>query len=123
VQYPGADFVGYRDGFFGPEQDQEVVASIREKKPHLLFVARSADNQDMWIHQHRGQLDIPLMMGVGGSIDVVSGKAKRAPRLFQKLRLEWFYRLAKEPFRYKRMLALPKFVWKVLRGHEKSNVL
>jgi N-acetylglucosaminyldiphosphoundecaprenol N-acetyl-beta-D-mannosaminyltransferase len=60
------------------------------------------------------------MMGVGGSFDVLAGKLKRAPVFFQKLRLEWFYRLLQEPWRYKRMLTLPKFAVKVIR--EKENV-
>ena len=61
------------------------------------------------------------MMGVGGSFDVISGKTKRAPKLFQKLRLEWFYRLLREPTRAERMLALPKFALKVMR--DKENVI
>ncbi|MNI90232.1 putative N-acetylmannosaminyltransferase [compost metagenome] len=60
------------------------------------------------------------MMGVGGSFDVISGKTKRAPKLFQKLRLEWFYRLLREPSRAGRMLALPKFALKVIT--DKENV-
>ncbi|MGE7051886.1 WecB/TagA/CpsF family glycosyltransferase, partial [Paenibacillus glucanolyticus] len=78
------------------------------------------DNQEPWIAQHKQALHVPVIMGVGGSFDIISGKLKRAPKVFQKLRLEWFYRLLKEPTRYKRMLALPKFVVKVLR--EKENV-
>jgi N-acetylglucosaminyldiphosphoundecaprenol N-acetyl-beta-D-mannosaminyltransferase len=58
------------------------------------------------------------MMGVGGSFDVLSGRLKRAPLLFRKLRLEWFYRLLQEPSRYKRMLVLPKFALKVIREKE-----
>ncbi|MNC21691.1 putative N-acetylmannosaminyltransferase [compost metagenome] len=59
------------------------------------------------------------MMGVGGSFDVISGKSKRAPKVFQKMRIEWLYRLLKEPTRYKRMLALPKFALKVVREKDK----
>jgi len=123
AKFPGARFVGYRDGYFTEAEDVEVIADIRALQPDLLFVARSADNQDVWIHRYRRELQVPLMMGIGGSIDVISGRVKRAPVLFQKLRLEWFYRLMKEPFRAKRMLALPKFVVKVLRGHENPNNL
>lgn len=119
-QYPAVNIVGVRDGYFGPDQDEEVVAQIRAANPDILFVARGADTQEPWIARYRHQLGVPLMMGVGGSFDVISGKMKRAPKLFQKLRLEWFYRLLKEPSRFKRMLALPKFAWKVIR--EKENV-
>ncbi len=120
LQYPQVKIVGYRNGFFGPEQDEEVVEEIRNAAPDLLFVARGADTQEPWIVKYKQKLGVPLIMGVGGSFDVVSGKLKRAPMIFQKLRMEWFYRLAQEPKRYKRMLVLPKFVVKVLR--DKENV-
>ncbi|WP_082360986.1 WecB/TagA/CpsF family glycosyltransferase [Bacillus sp. FJAT-28004] len=120
LQYPQVKIVGYRNGFFGPDQDEEVVEEIRAAAPDLLFVARGADTQEPWIVKYKHKLGVPLIMGVGGSFDVVSGKLKRAPDIFQKLRLEWFYRLLQEPKRYKRMLVLPKFVVKVVR--DKENV-
>lgn len=119
-QYPAIRIVGYRDGYFGPAEDDQVIASIREVAPDLLFVARGADTQEPWIHKHKDALQVPVTMGVGGSFDVISGKTKRAPMLFQKLRLEWFYRLLREPSRAGRMLALPKFAVKVMR--DKENV-
>ncbi|AWB46257.1 glycosyltransferase [Paenibacillus sp. CAA11] len=117
--YPGTEIVGYRDGFFGPTEDAEVIKTIVEAKPHLLFVARGADTQEPWIGRYKEQLGVPVMMGVGGSFDIISGKSKRAPKFMQRMRLEWFYRLVKEPTRIRRMLALPKFVVKVTR--EKEN--
>lgn len=119
-QYPAIALVGFRDGFFKADQDEEVVAHIREAKPHLLFVARGADTQDPWIDRYKAELGVPVMMGVGGSLDIMAGRAKRAPKLFIRLRLEWFYRLLREPSRYRRMLALPQFAFKVIR--EKENV-
>lgn len=119
--YPHTAIVGYRDGFFGPDQDAEIISEIRRLSPDLLFVARGADTQEPWIGTYKQELGVPIIMGVGGSFDVISGKTKRAPKLFQKLRLEWFYRLLKEPTRYKRMLALPKFALKVLK--DKENVV
>lgn len=119
-QYPAIRIVGYRDGFFGSDEDDQVVAAIREAAPDLLFVARGADTQEPWINKFKETLQVPVMMGVGGSFDVISGKTKRAPKLFQKLRLEWFYRLLREPSRAGRMLALPKFALKVIT--DKENV-
>ncbi|MCZ1264113.1 WecB/TagA/CpsF family glycosyltransferase [Paenibacillus tundrae] len=119
-QYPAIRIVGYRDGYFGPAEDEQVVASIHEAAPDLLFVARGADTQEPWIHKYKDALQVPVTMGVGGSFDVISGKSKRAPKVFQKLRLEWFYRLLREPSRAGRMLALPKFAVKVMR--DKENV-
>lgn len=120
MQYPGTEIVGYRDGYFGPEQDDEVIEGIRRTSPDLLFVARGADTQEPWIAKHKQRLAVPVMMGVGGSFDVISGRTKRAPKVFQKLRLEWLYRLIKEPTRFRRMLALPKFAVRVLR--ERGNL-
>lgn len=118
--HPKLIMAGVRDGYFGADQDQEVIAGIRSANPDLLFVGRSADKQEPWIAQYKEALGVPVIMGVGGSFDVISGKLKRAPKLFRQLRLEWFYRLLQEPYRYKRMLVLPKFAMKVIR--EKENV-
>lgn len=120
-QYPGIHVAGYRDGFFSSEEDPEVVRQIQEVSPHLLFVARSLELQEGWIAKHRQELNARCMMGVGGSFDVIAGKVKRAPVLFQKLRLEWFYRLLKQPTRFKRMLVLPRFVMRVQREKRKRD--
>jgi N-acetylglucosaminyldiphosphoundecaprenol N-acetyl-beta-D-mannosaminyltransferase len=118
-QYPEVRFVGYRDGYFTDIDDGAVVAAIREAKPDLLFVGRSLTAQEPWLAKYQEALQVPVMMGVGGSFDVVAGKLKRAPALFRKLRLEWFYRLLQEPTRYKRMLVLPRFALKVMRDGAK----
>ena len=120
ARYPRLHIVGWRDGYFDASQDEEVIRAIREAEPDLLFVGRSQDKQEPWIYRYREVLNVPVMMGVGGSFDVISGRLKRAPALFQKLRLEWLYRLLQEPWRYKRMLDLPRFVWKIIR--DKKNV-
>jgi N-acetylglucosaminyldiphosphoundecaprenol N-acetyl-beta-D-mannosaminyltransferase len=119
VMYPGIQMVGYRNGFFKEEQDAEVIGEIVQAAPDLLLVGRSSATQEPWIAKYKHQLQVPVMMGVGGSFDVLAGKLKRAPILFQKLRLEWFYRLLQEPWRYKMMLTLPKFAVKVIREKEK----
>lgn len=118
--YPKVSLVGVRDGYFGDAEDAQVIQAIKDAAPDILLVGRAAANQEPWIGKYKEQLNIPVMMGVGGSFDVLSGKLKRAPVFFQKLRLEWFYRLLQEPWRYKRMLLLPKFAVKVMR--DKENV-
>ncbi|MFC3747542.1 WecB/TagA/CpsF family glycosyltransferase [Paenibacillus sp. GCM10012306] len=118
-KFPGIVIVGYRDGFFGLAEDDGVIADIVEAAPDMLFVARGADSQEPWIAKYKSRLAVPIMMGVGGSFDVISGKSRRAPVAFQKMRIEWLYRLLKEPTRYKRMLALPKFAIKVVREKDK----
>jgi len=118
--YPGIRIVGWRDGFFKSEQDGEVVDEIVAAAPDLLFVANSLDRQEPWIDRYKSRLNVPVMMGVGGSFDIVAGRLKRAPLFFQRMRLEWFYRLLQEPKRFKRMLALPKFVMRVIRDKKKA---
>lgn len=121
VRFPGATFYAHH-GFFGSEQDEQVITAVRTANPHLLFVARSADLQDPWIHKYKHALQVPVMMGVGGCFDIIAGKLKRAPLIWQRLRLEWLYRLLQEPFRYKRMLVLPKFVLKVIRDRNNGKL-
>lgn len=115
-QYPKVRIVGVRNGYFGAAENAEVIESIRQAQPDLLFVARDAKTQEPWIARHKHELGASVIMGVGGSFDVISGKTKRAPIFMQKLRLEWFYRLAKEPSRLPRMMALPQFMRKVKKA-------
>jgi N-acetylglucosaminyldiphosphoundecaprenol N-acetyl-beta-D-mannosaminyltransferase len=112
--YPGVVIAGYHNGYFGAAEDASVVRDIAQAQPDILFVARSVDTQEPWIYEHKSALAVPVMMGVGGSFDVVAGVVQRAPQLFQRLRLEWLFRLLKQPSRLPRMLDLPRFVWKVL---------
>ena len=118
-QFPGVRFVGCRNGFFKDSEDEEVVAAIREANPDMLFVARATMNQEPWIEKHQAQLGVPVVMGVGGSFDVVSGKLKRAPAIFRKAGMEWLYRLLQEPSRFRRMLVLPRFALKVIKDGDK----
>lgn len=121
LQYPLLNIVGYRDGYFGEDQDREVIAQIREARPDLLFVGRSMSTQEPWIHRYKKDLAVPVMMGVGGSFDVIAGKVDRAPAWMQRAGLEWLYRLSREPSRWRRMLALPKFVLTVIRHRRDVN--
>jgi N-acetylglucosaminyldiphosphoundecaprenol N-acetyl-beta-D-mannosaminyltransferase len=77
-------------------------------------VAYGAPAQDVWIRRNLGRLPVAIAMGVGGSFDFLTGRQQRAPKMMQKLGLEWLYRLYREPWRWRRMLALPKFAIKVV---------
>lgn len=109
-KYPGCNIIGTHHGYFDAAQEQNILAELRELKPDVLFVALGAPKQEYWIADHIQTLGIPVAMGIGGSMDVLSGNVKRAPKWMQKLSLEWLYRLLIQPSRYKRMLALPKFM-------------
>lgn len=113
-RYPGLKIVGTEDGYFSKENEQTILTKIKQLKPDILLVALGFPRQEKWIKQHLNYLGVPVAIGVGGTLDVLSGKVERAPVWMQKSNLEWFYRLVKEPKRAIRMLALPKFVWKVL---------
>jgi len=113
-RYPKLQLVGYRDGYFTDDQNDAVIEDIRRCQPDILLVGRSLHNQEPWIARHKKRLQVPVMMGVGGSFDIFAGKLRRAPEAFQRLNLEWLYRLLQEPRRFTRMLALPRFVLKVM---------
>lgn len=107
----GVDIVGVHDGYFKDEDSKEIVSLIKRTHPDILFVGLGSPRQEQWISRHYKEIGAPVNMVIGGSLDVLSGKAKRAPVIFQKTGLEWLYRLAKEPKRWKRQLNLVKFGW------------
>ncbi|MCX7749070.1 MAG: WecB/TagA/CpsF family glycosyltransferase [Clostridia bacterium] len=108
--YPGIEIVGVRDGYFSKDQENKIIHDINASGADILLVALGAPKQEKWIHEHKDLLKVKVCIGVGGSLDVFAGRVKRAPRFFQKNGLEWLYRLIKEPWRFKRMLDLPRFI-------------
>lgn len=108
-QFPGLIICGTHDGYF--QDDAPIIEEINALQPDLLLVCLGAPKQELWMHRNRPVLKVGLMAGLGGSLDVFAGTVKRAPVFFQKLGLEWFYRLVKEPWRFKRMMKLPKFLF------------
>ena len=97
--HPGLEIAGYRNGYFSQEEEEQVVTDIRNSGADCLFVAISTPMKERFLHQHRDQLGVPYLMGVGGSLDVVAGLVSRAPQWMQKRGLEWLYRLLQEPRR------------------------
>jgi N-acetylglucosaminyldiphosphoundecaprenol N-acetyl-beta-D-mannosaminyltransferase len=98
-RWPGLEFAGSRDGYFTPEQEAAVVADIARSGADCLFVAMPTPRKEQFLHRNAGRLNVPFIMGVGGSIDVLAGLVKRAPRWMQRSGLEWFYRIEQEPRR------------------------
>ncbi|GAB6931789.1 WecB/TagA/CpsF family glycosyltransferase [Calditerricola satsumensis] len=121
-QYPGAVYVGHHHGYFGPDEEEAVVRRIEDARPHLLFVSLGVPRQELFIARHKHRFT-GVCMGTGGSFDVLAGKVKRAPLLWQRLGLEWLYRLIQEPWRWRRMLDLPRFLWAVVRQRVGVNKL
>ena len=111
--YPNAVFVGCHDGYFkkNGEENDAVVDEINKAAPDVLFVCFGVPAQEQWIAANRDKLrSVKLCLALGGSLDGYSGNVRRAPDIFIRLGLEWFYRLCKEPRRIGRMMKLPKFL-------------
>ena len=117
ARHPGLEIAGFRDGYFGPDDHLGIVEEIRASKAHILFVGMPTPFKETWCERHRQRLEVPIIMGVGGSFDVLAGFIKRAPRWLQSLGLEWFWRLLMEPRKlWKRYLATnSEFMWLVGR--------
>jgi N-acetylglucosaminyldiphosphoundecaprenol N-acetyl-beta-D-mannosaminyltransferase len=115
-RYPKLEVVGTYAGSPAPDEEEKILSMIWQTHPHILFVAYGAPQQDKWIARNLSRLGVPVAMGVGGAFDFISGQAKRAPHWLQRLGLEWLHRLCHQPWRWRRMLALPKFCLLVLRA-------
>lgn len=105
ARYPGLTVCGVHDGYF--QEDGPVVNAIRESGADAVFVCLGAPKQEKWMAKNGAATGAKLLMGLGGSLDVFAGTVKRAPKPFQKLGLEWFYRLITQPSRIGRMAKLP----------------
>lgn len=115
-KYPGINIAGTRNGYFKPEDEPEIIDEINKSGAKLLLVCLGAPKQEKWIEAHKTELKVNLCMGVGGTLDVLAGVAKRAPEVFIKLNMEWAYRLLKNPSRIGRFAALPKFIIEVFKA-------
>ncbi len=113
-RFPELIVAGVWAGSPRPQADELAAAKISAANPHILFVAYGAPTQDKWIARNRDRLNAPVMIGVGGAFDFIAGAAVRAPRWLQRLGLEWLHRLIRQPWRWRRMLSLPRFAIKVL---------
>ena len=98
-EYPTLQIVGYRNGYFTEEDEPEIVKNMAESGADMMFVAFSSPKKEYWINKYIDQLNIPFVMGVGGSFDVIAGVTERAPKWVQIRGFEWLYRLVQEPRR------------------------
>ena len=113
--YPKLNVVGLHEGYFENEEDEnKVIEEINSLQPNILIVAMGASKQEKWIYANKDRLKVDVACGQGGTLDYEAGNVKRAPEIFQKIGLEWLWRLIKQPSRIVRMLVLPKFLFKVL---------
>lgn len=108
--YPGLKIIGCHDGYFNSAEEVKLILELKNLSPDFLLVGLGAPKQEKWIYNNIRLTGAKVGIGVGGCFDVMSGEIKRAPEFMQKMRLEWFYRLIKQPSRLKRMMRIPKFM-------------
>lgn len=114
-RYPGLTIAGSYAGSPDPAENEAIVKRINDAGAQILYVAYGAPRQDKWIGRNREALpSVRLAMGVGGSLDFITGRSKRPPEWAQRAGIEWLVRLALEPWRWRRMMALPRFTIKVV---------
>lgn len=113
-----ANIVGTRNGFFTAEEIPQILDDINASNADILLAALGVPKQEKFLAANLSKLKIPVSIGVGGTLDVLAGKVKRAPRWMQRAKLEWLFRALLQPSRAGRLLALPKFVYKVVKSGE-----
>ena len=112
-KYPNIRILGAHDGYYKPEEEETIIEEIKSLKPDVLLAGLGAPKQEKLINKYINDGFFKIGIGCGGSIDVLSGTMKRAPKLFIKMHLEWAWRLLKQPSRLGRMMVLPKFLIEV----------
>ncbi len=115
--FPGVEVAGYRNGYFKPEDEAEIVENIKASRADMLFVAISPPKKEQFMGRWAKEMNIPVCHGVGGSFDVMAGKVRRAPELWQKMGMEWLYRVVQEPRRMWRRYLVTNtlFGWMLIR--------
>ncbi|WP_276649049.1 WecB/TagA/CpsF family glycosyltransferase [Globicatella sulfidifaciens] len=113
IQFPDLIIAGHHHGFFDLD-DRKIAEQVQEASPDFIFVALGMPKQEQWIAKNIDSFSKGIFMGVGGSFDVAAGEVKRAPDIWIKLNLEWLYRLIKQPFRWKRILKVFEFIFRII---------
>lgn len=116
LKYPGCNIVGARHGFFPADDDLVVAEEVAAAKPDILLVAMGIPRQEKFIRKTQGVINSKVSMGVGGTLDVFSGTVKRAPKLIQKMKMEWLWRTLSNPKKIAKAKNLPIFAWRVIRS-------
>jgi N-acetylglucosaminyldiphosphoundecaprenol N-acetyl-beta-D-mannosaminyltransferase len=111
--YPGINIVGRSNGYVSQDDMEGLIDEINRSEADILFVALGSPKQELWIQKYLPKLNVKVCQGIGGTLDAITGQTKRAPALFQKLPLEWLYRLIIDPKRIRRQAIIPYFLFKV----------
>jgi len=116
-KYPALNIAGWHNGYFLKEEESKVIEDIRKSNSDILFIGMNSPYKEIWVSKNLNDLNVPVCHGVGGSLDVLSGKIKRAPKWMQNNGLEWLFRFIQEPARtWKRYtVGNVRFIWLVLK--------
>ena len=118
-QYENINICGYINGYENDEK--KIIKTINNSNPDILFVALGSPKQEKFISKNFNKLNCKILLGVGGSFDVISGHKKRAPKWVQNKGLEWLYRLIKEPKRIFRQTKIVSFIFDVILEKNINN--
>lgn len=121
TKYCKLNILGSHDGYFEMDNCEELLKEIEKVSPQVLFVAMGCPRQEVFIAKYMDRLPCKVFMGVGGSFDIIAGNVKRAPKWMINIGMEWLYRVAKEPFRIKRLSSIPKFILMVIKDKYKRK--
>lgn len=119
-KYPGLNIVGVINGY--EEDNEKIIKEINSSKANIVLVALGGQKQEKWIYENMDKVNAQVFQCVGGSFDVFSGNSKRAPKIMQKMGIEWLFRLIKEPRRFRRQAKIPKFVHLVFKSRRHPNI-
>lgn len=120
-KYKDINICGYINGY--EKNTETIIEKINNCKPDILFVALGSPKQEQFIAKNIDNIDCKILLGVGGSFDIISGKKKRAPKWMQEKGLEWLYRLIKEPKRFFRQTKIISFIFEVILERNKKNMI
>ncbi|WP_242293000.1 WecB/TagA/CpsF family glycosyltransferase [Bacillus cereus group sp. BfR-BA-01441] len=120
-KYENIKIIGTHHGYFAEHEEEKIIREIQQLKPDLLMVGLGCPRQEKWIYTNKNRLPVKISAAIGGTIDIMAGTTKRAPRMFQVMGLEWFHRLLEQPKRIFRMKKLPLFLIAVLKDKYKKN--
>lgn len=122
LEFPSLKVAGVHNGFFDLDNCNDIIEEIKISEPWAIFVAMGSPRQEIFIEKIMSIVDAKIFMGVGGVFDIFAGELKRAPKWMISFGLEWLYRVLKEPFRIKRLIAIPKFLLLVLKYKHNSKI-
>jgi N-acetylglucosaminyldiphosphoundecaprenol N-acetyl-beta-D-mannosaminyltransferase len=120
--YPGISIVGRCNGYIRKERMDKLINDINSSEADILFVGLGSPKQEKWIQEYLPKLNVKVCQGIGGTLDTITGDTKRAPWYFQKAGVEWFYRLIKDPKRFRRQAILPVFAIRVIKEKLKGRL-